>query len=190
MGGPAAGLWLPKKRSALDAKPWLQSFCEVRIKSDDSLEFYINQPSTLGLHGLERPSPGPFHLGPESLEDYQELGFPGLDQPPAAELALLAYCSGPDNHLLLGHLTQFLAERFDALIDFGGLLGYRYSFHDISDQEKAARQAEARALVSSLPGRVWEMPYAAYGGGCGYSHVGDRKFLASWLGHPDFHIIK
>lgn len=190
MGGPAAGLWLPRERSALEAAPWLESFCEVRIENDDALEFYVRQPSAIGLYDFERPSPGPFHLGPESLEDYQELGFPGLDRPPAAELVLLAYSSGRDNHLFLGHLAQFLAERFNALIDFGGLLGYEFSLHDISREEEKARLTTVRALVSSLPGRVWEMPYAAYGGGYGYSHVGDLEFLAAWLGHPNFHMIK
>jgi hypothetical protein len=190
MGGPAAGLWLPVRRSALDAVPWLEGFCDVRIENDDSLEFDVRRPSAIGLQSLERPSSGAFHLGPESLEDYREEGFPGLDRSPAAELSLLAYCSGPDNHLLLGRLALFLAERFDALIDFGGLLGYRYSIHDASDEEEATRLAEARALVSSLPGRVWEMPYAAYGGGRAYSHVGDREFLAAWLEHPDFRMVK
>ncbi|MFF2519384.1 DUF6368 family protein [Streptomyces sp. NPDC058086] len=190
MGGPAAGLWLPGRRSALDAAPWLESFCEVRIENDDSLEFSVRQPSAIGLHGLQQTSPGSFHLGPESLEDYQELGFPGLDRPPAAELALLAYSSGQENHLLLGHLAQFLAERFAALIDLGGLLGYRFCVHGTSRGEEENLLAEARALASSLPGRVWEMPYAAHGGGCGYSHVGDLEFLAAWLDHPNFRMIK
>ncbi|GAA2644675.1 DUF6368 family protein [Nonomuraea recticatena] len=189
MGGPAAGLWLSGERSALEAAPWLESFCEVRIESDDSLEFYVRQPSAVGLYGLERLSLSPFHLGPESLEDYQELDFPGLDRPPTAELALLAHSSGRDNHLLLGHLAHFLAERFDALIDFGGLLGYGFSLHDLSREDEKDCLAEVRALVSSLPGRVWEMPYAAHGGGYGYSHVGDLEFLAAWLGHPNFHMI-
>jgi hypothetical protein len=105
-------------------------------------------------------------------------------------LALLAYCSGQNNHLLLGCLARFLAERLDALIDFGGLLGGGFSLHDISREEERDPLAETRVLVASLPGRIWEMPYATYGGGYGYSHVGDLEFLAAWLGHPDFHMIK
>lgn len=58
------------------------------------------------------------------------------------------------------------------------------------DQEEEARTAEARTLVASLPGRVWEMSHPAYGGGHGYRHVGDREFLASWLSHPNFRMIK
>jgi hypothetical protein len=189
VGGPAAALWLPDQRSALDAVPWLESFCAVRVKRDTSLDFEVRQPSAIGLQGLERPSRGSFHLGPDGiLEDYQELGFPGLDRSPTDALILLASCNGGDDHRLLGHLALFLAKRFNALIDFGGLLGYRY---DASDQEEAACLAEARALVSTLPGRVWEMPYVMYGGGgCGYSHVGDREFLAAWLNHPAFRMIK
>ncbi|MEU6493843.1 DUF6368 family protein [Streptomyces sp. NPDC046984] len=190
MGGPAAGLWLPVRRSALDAVPWLEGFCEVRIQSDDSLEFEVHRPSAIGLQELEWSSPQPFRLGPESLEDYQEFGFPGLERAPAAELAVLSYCSGPDDHRLLGHLTRYLAERYDALIDFGGLLEYRSFLHDPSGQEEADRLAESRALVSSLPGRIREMPYTTEAGGCGYGHVGDRAFLTAWLDHPDFRMIK
>ncbi|MER5385439.1 DUF6368 family protein [Streptomyces sp. NPDC002688] len=190
MGGPEAGLWLAEERSALDALPWLEPFCEVRVEKDESLEFHVRRPSAIGLGGLAQPSPGAFHLGAESLEGYEERGFPGLDRPPAAELALLAYSSGRDNHMLLGHLALLLAERFDALIDFGGLLGYRPSLHEVSDEEEAMRLAEARNLVSSLPGQVWEMPYATDGGGCWYSHIGDRAFLTAWLNHPDFRMIK
>ncbi|MFF3585658.1 DUF6368 family protein [Streptomyces sp. NPDC002387] len=99
-------------------------------------------------------------------------------------------CSGPDNHRLLGHLTRFLAEHYDALIDFGGLLQYRHFRHALSGQEETDRLAASRALVSTLPGRIWEMPYATEAGGCGYSHVGDRAFLTAWLDHPEFRMIK
>ncbi|WP_344422979.1 DUF6368 family protein [Streptomyces lavendulocolor] len=190
-GGPVAGLWLVEERGALDALPWLEGFCDVRAGAGDGewLEIHVRRPSALGLHALPHPAPGAFHLGPESLEDYRELGFPGLDRPPVAQLALLSPRSGRENHLLLGHLALFLAERFDALVDFEGLLGRPSSPDDLPVEEEAARLAEARRLVSSLPGRVWEMPYATYGGGCWYSHVGDRTFLAAWLRHPDFRML-
>ncbi|MFB6986148.1 DUF6368 family protein [Streptomyces sp. NPDC056230] len=185
MGGPAVGLWLSEERSALDAVPWLDSFCEVRA-SDGCLEFHVREPLALGLGRL---SSGPFHLGLESLEDFQELGFPGIDRPPAVELALVAYRSGQDDHLLLGHLALFLAERFDALINFYGLLGYRFSLDDLSEKEEAARLIEARALVTSLPGHISETQYAMAQGGHWYSHIGDREFLTAWLRHPEFHMI-
>ncbi|MFJ9683792.1 DUF6368 family protein [Streptomyces sp. NPDC101194] len=188
MGGPAVGLWLPEERSALDAVPWLGSFCQVQT-SDGCLEFRVREPSALGLYGLGNLSSGPFHLGLDSLDDFQELGFPGIDRPPVAELALVAYCSSQDDHLLLGHLALFLAERFNALINFYGLLGYG-SFHDLSEEEGPARLIEARALVTSLPGRVWETQYATYGGGHSYSHIGDREFLVAWLRHPEFRMIR
>jgi hypothetical protein len=185
MGGPAAGLWLPEQRSALDAAPWLETFCAVRV-ADDSLDFEVLQPSAIGLQGLVLPAPGSFSLGPEegSLGDHWELGFPGLDRPPAAELILLATCNSQEDHLLLGHLALFLAGRFNALIDFGGMLG------DGCRADAAASLAGSRALVASLPGRVWEMPYATTEESCQYTHVGDREFLAAWLRHPGFRMIK
>ncbi|MFF1739013.1 DUF6368 family protein [Streptomyces mirabilis] len=41
-----------------------------------------------------------------------------------------AHGPGRGKHLPLGHLTPALAERFDAPIDFGGLLGRRVSLHE------------------------------------------------------------
>lgn len=186
MAGPAVGLWLPEERSALDAVPWLDSFCEVQTP-DGCLEFHVREPSALGLGNV---SPGRFHLALESLEEYQELGFPGIDQPPAAELALVAYRSSQDDHLVLAHLALLLAEHFDALINFYGLLGYRFPLDGLSDEEEAARLIEARTLAASLPGHVWETQYATYKGGHWYSHIGDREFLTAWLRHPEFRMIQ
>ncbi|MGA5363523.1 DUF6368 family protein [Streptomyces purpurascens] len=50
--------------------------------------------------------------------------------------------------------------------------------------------ARARALVASLPGQVKEVSYDTGGGGRWMRHVGDTEFLAAWLRHPDFHMIK
>jgi hypothetical protein len=172
-------LVLPKQGSALDAVRWLESFCEVRVKDNGSLEFDVRQPSAIGLPGLDdRPHRCDFHLSPDSLEDYEEFGFPGFDHPPAASLVLGVYCSGPVNHRILGHLALFLSapERYDALIDFNGLL--------------KGSLAESRALVSSIPGRIWELPYSTGEDSRWYSHVGDRAFLTAWLDHPEFQMIK
>ncbi|MGW7433484.1 DUF6368 family protein [Streptomyces sp. NPDC054861] len=189
MSGPTAGLWLAEARGARDAVPWLEGFCDVRAEDDAWLAFWVREPAAIGLGGLAHASSARFQLGPETLEDYQELGFPGLDRPPVAELALLASSGARENHLLLGRLALFLAERFDALIDFGGLLGYGHSLDDLPAEEETVRLAEARRLVSILPGRVWEVPYTTYDGGRWYSHVGDRAFLSAWLEHPDFHLL-
>nr|WSX75449.1 DUF6368 family protein [Streptomyces sp. NBC_00899] len=188
MGRSAVGLWLPEKHEALDAAPWLEHFCDLEARSDGSIDVCVRNPSAVGLPYLQQAE-GRFNLGPEAIDDGEQAAFPGLDTPPAAELVVFAYCSGPQEHRLLGHLALFLAERFGALIDFGGMLGYRYAGHCRTVEEKAARLAESRALVASLPGRVLEMPFEIEDGLYGYSHVGDREFLAAWLGHPDFRLI-
>ncbi|MEU4115611.1 DUF6368 family protein [Kitasatospora sp. NPDC028055] len=190
MGGPAAGLWLTERRSAVEAVPWLAEFCEIRAEGDDSVEFALRDPSVLGLPGLDVSSLCPFQLGPEPLDDDEYFGFPGLDHPPVTALYVVAYCSGRENHLALGHLVRFLAERFDALIDFNGLLGYCRPFTGLSAEEEAAGLAEARAFVSTLPGRTWQLPYATSDGGRWYGHIGDVEFLTAWLAHPEFRMVK
>lgn len=189
MSGPTVGLWLPQERSALDAVPWLEGFCDLECVSGGDVDFTVRDPAALGLPELRQEHPCRYGLGPDVLDAAEQAGYPGLDEPPAAELALVASVNTPEAHLVLGHLALFLAQRFDALVDFGGLLGYRCSARDLTREEEALRLAESRALVAPLPGRVREMPYATEGGHHAYSHVADRTFLAAWLAHPDFRLI-
>uniref|UniRef100_UPI00404017D9 DUF6368 family protein n=1 Tax=Streptomyces sp. SS7 TaxID=3108485 RepID=UPI00404017D9 len=102
-------------------------------------------------------------------------------------LVLGAGCSRPANHHVLGHLALALAERLDTLIDFDGLLSYPAPRDDTGDE---ASLDQARALVASLPGRVAEVSYDTGGGGRWFRHVRDVKFLAAWLQHPGFHLVK
>ncbi|MEU8510806.1 DUF6368 family protein [Kitasatospora sp. NPDC048722] len=164
-GGPAVGLWLPEVRGAVEALPWLEGFCEVRLDHGRAA-FSVRDPSPLGLRSLG--GAGSFELGPESLDAYREFGFPGFDRPPVTALGLLAHRSGPDDHRAFGHLALWLAERFDALIDF---------------TDELPRQAV------ELPGRLREQPYGLDGGGRALVHVGDREFLAAWLRHPEFRLV-
>ncbi|GHI08639.1 hypothetical protein AQI88_04195 [Streptomyces cellostaticus] len=101
---------------------------------------------------------------PGADDDYS--GFP---RPPAHGIVLLAGSSGPPNHRALGHLALTLARRLGALIDFDGML-----FEG----------------PSPFPGTLREVSYDTGDGERSVRQVGDAEFLAAWLGHPGFRLVK
>lgn len=74
-----------------------------------------------------------------------------------------AGCSGPTNHMLLGHLTLALARRLDALIDFDGLLSGHPPVGGGTGPD--AVPARASEFASALPGNLAVVSYDTGGGG-------------------------
>lgn len=94
-----------------------------------------------------------------------------------------------------GRTGLTLARRFGALVDFGGALepdarppGVPYAEPDVEQSELLL--ASIHAAVAALPGTVHEFRYRTWRGTPWVSHVGDTEFLAAWLNHPRFHMIK
>ncbi|XIE77168.1 DUF6368 family protein [Streptomyces sp. SBR177] len=192
MSGPAVGLWLFEAREfgdiLADVVPWLESFCEpVETKVGSDLEFWVRDGSAVGLPALDPTGVGVLFLSEDVEIPAEDEDYSAFSRPPVQGLVLGAGCSGPANHQALGHLALALAERLDALIDFDGLLSYPTPGDDTGNASALGR---ARALVASLPGRVAEVSYDTGGGGRWFRHVGDVRFLAAWLQHPGFHLVK
>ncbi|MFJ9799999.1 DUF6368 family protein [Streptomyces wuyuanensis] len=193
MSGPAVGLWLFEPREfgdiLTDVVPWLESFCEpVETKVGSGLEFWVRDGSAVSLSALDPTSGvGVFFLSEDEEIPAEDEDYSPLSQSPVQGLVLGAGCSGPANHQVLGHLALALAERLDALIDFDGLLSCPTPRDDTGNEESLDR---ARVLVASLPGRVAEVSYDTGGGGRWFRHIGDVEFLAAWLQHPGFHLVK
>ncbi|MEW9527402.1 DUF6368 family protein [Microbispora sp. NPDC049125] len=196
MAGPAVALLLTKRRERsdfTDLVPWLETFCDpVEIDDDDSLNFWIRKPATLGAPpDLDVTEAGLFNLSHDNNFGMGGEDYSAFTPPPVQGLALFAGSSGRTNHLLLGYVALVMARRFSAFIDFDGALGYRRRLLDLVT-ENETRRTEARQLVSSLPGVIKEVSwsYPDDYGSHGWSHVGDAEFLAAWLEHPEFHLIK
>lgn len=191
MSGPAVGLWLFEVREfgdiLADVVPWLESFCEpVETKVGSDLDFWVRNGSAVGLPALDSTSVGVFFLSEDEEIPAEDEDYSAFSRPPVQGLVLGAYCSGPANHQVLGHLALALAERLGALIDFDGLLSHPTPRDDTDE----TLLGMARALVASLPGRVTEVSYDTGGGSRWFRHVGDVEFLEAWLRHPAFHLVK
>ncbi|MFF7041141.1 DUF6368 family protein [Streptomyces massasporeus] len=192
MSGPAVGLWLFEPREfrdiLADVVPWLESFCEpVETKVGSDPDFWVRDGSAIGLPALDPTGVGVFFLSQDEEIPAEDEDYSPFSRSPVQGLVLGAGCSGPANHQVLGHLALVLAERLDALIDFDGLLSCPTPRDDTGGGESLDR---ARALVASLPGRVAEVSYDTGDGGRWFRHVGDVEFLAAWLQHPGFHLVK
>ncbi|MEU2623031.1 DUF6368 family protein [Streptomyces sp. NPDC007157] len=193
MAGPAVGLWLFEQRGfadiLADVVPWLETFCDpVETKASGDVDFWVRDGSALGLRAFDPAGVGVFFLSVDEETPAEDEDYSSFFRPPAQGLVVGAGCSGPVNHMLLGHLTLALACRLDALVDFDGLLSSRPGTGEDTGTE--AVLARARALASALPGKLSEVSYDTGGGGRWLRHVGDVEFLQAWLQHPHFHLIK
>ncbi|MFD9537384.1 DUF6368 family protein [Streptomyces sp. NPDC060010] len=159
----------------------------METKASGDVDFWVRDSSSLGLCAFDPADVGVFFLSEDEELPAEDEDYSTFSRPPVQGL-IVAGCSGPVNHMLLSHLTLALARRFDALVDFDGLLsGYRTVGDDKSHEAVLAR---ARAMASALPGRLTEVPYGTRDGGRWLRHVGDVEFLEAWLRHPDFHLVK
>ncbi|GAA2455306.1 hypothetical protein GCM10010191_88040 [Actinomadura vinacea] len=192
MSGPAVGLWLFEACGfdGILAKvvPWLETFCDpVDVEPRGDLAFWPRDGAAIGLDGYSPGETCAFFLSEDECIPADDDDYSAFARPPVQGLILDAGCSGRMNHIVLGHLALALAPRLDALVDFDGVLGYPTPRDETRNEADLVR---ARALMTSLPGRIEEVSYDTGGGGRWFRHVGDAEFLAAWLHHPDFHLVK
>ncbi|SNS04050.1 hypothetical protein SAMN05216276_100327 [Streptosporangium subroseum] len=196
MAGPALVLLLMERRERSDFAdfvPWLKTFCSpIEVTDDGSLDFWVRDPSFLGAPVTldDTGFPG-FHLSQDAEFGADGGEYSAFTPQPVQGLLLYANASGHINHLLLGYLALAMAHRLGALIEFDGLLGYGHRLLELG-AESGDHRAEAWQLVSSLPGVIKEVSWGTPDDdeGQGWFHVGDAEFLAAWLAHPEFHLIK
>jgi hypothetical protein len=112
---------------------------------------------------------------------------------PGIQITLCAMVNSDYDHLVLGHLALGLARRYDALVDLCGPLPVprlHASTWPHSWQDEPEHAAATRTVIASLPGRVYEIAYRTVTGGTWVYHLVDARFLAEWLAHPDFRMVK
>lgn len=107
---------------------------------------------------------------------------------PASELIVSVMSKGDAEHKTLAHISVFLAERFDGLINLGGCLSWR------SDAVGKDKQSQIFDWVN-IPGMLIEVNASTDGGsdtsyGEPSFHVVDALCMRSWIIHPNFCMIK
>lgn len=198
MAGPVASVLLPVALTGEEATAFNGWLNEVFIRYDDG--WFLRVPTAIGapdsatdagllLIGRE-PWPGEEDLEEEFSDFTDQIGYR-----PGEQIEVCAMVNGPIDHLVLGHICLTLARRYDALVDFGGavdLADHPPKIHYFTDDIEEAEQliAAIEAAISTLPGKVYSIRYETARGTPWVSHVGDAEFLAVWLTHPRFHMIK
>lgn len=193
MGGPAAGILLkqiPESNQLADLRTWLGGIAEFRADSPTDIregwEFFARWPVELGeepsrgacLGGIQlyvldlaREYSGASFLTPNDWAGYEE----AIGWMPAAELAVSINCNQPRDHKTLAWLCIHIAEKFDGLVDLGGII-------PIPDTEER--------ILAGLSGSAVQVPYQIEDHRWGRVDVVDSEFLRGWIHRPNFHMIK
>jgi hypothetical protein len=132
----------------------------------------------------------PWRVGDKNQGQLAEL----IGYEPAEMLVASAACNQRGDHLMLGHLCLGLARRFNAFVHFNGMLNLvtlpASPEITLTKQEADDAMALQAERIRRLPGSVFGLRYRIQTGRYGILHVGDATFLAAWVRHPRFRMIK
>jgi hypothetical protein len=190
-----AGAWARSDRDELFG--WLG----LAFARETGEDWRLRDPARLGLAGHpgpdDRDTARPFlvTIGPWQADEHDEEAelVDAIGYQPGTQITLCAMVNSDYDHLVLGHLALALARRYDALVDLGGPLPVPRppgSTWPHSWQDEPQQVAATRTVIASLPGRVYEIAYRTVTGGTWVHHLVDARFLAEWLAHPDFRMVK
>ena len=196
MAGPSAAVLLPTAWAAADVdelRVWL-----ARSFSPDGSEnwWVLRDPRALGMSESLKPGPMLVEPGPHEDDDVDETACltRAAHFAPGCEIVLAAAVNGADDHRLLAELAVLIARRYKGLIDLGGRLPVPAPVGmpppAASDAADEHRTGGARETIMALPGRWHEIPYRTAGGEVATYHVVDADFLAAWINHPLFRMVK
>jgi uncharacterized protein DUF6368 len=119
---------------------------------------------------------------------------------PVAGLWLGMGVNQRDDHRILGEVACHVSRLLGGIISFHGALlptptevagewPWRGTHVDLP--RIASRTPPATdQLLPTLPGKIIALAYHTAAGRTAVCHVGDAEFMASWLKHPEFHLVK
>jgi Family of unknown function (DUF6368) len=173
---------------------WLN---EVFTGYDDG--WFLRAPAAIGAPDSTAADPGLLLIRRVPWPDMDDLEEDSRDftdrigYRPGEQIQVSAMINRPVDHLVLGHICLTLARRYDALVDFDGAVDLAdhppMTFtEDVEETEQLIAAIET--AISVLPGKVYSIRYATALGTPWITHIGDAEFLAAWLDHPRFHMIK
>ena len=121
---------------------------------------------------------------------------------PRSRILLVARGNTADDHRTLGELALQCARTFGGAINLHGALeiGSRTPIN-LETVDDLIAQLEGNldwsevskpteAFLRAMPGRVLTVPYQTIDNRNWVEHICDAEFMAAWLKHPSFHMIK
>jgi len=117
---------------------------------------------------------------------------------PKSYISIAAGRNQAEDHRVLGEVALYFARAYGGVIDFGGALipsstlseEQRSDILQLYGSNWSDIAAPLEQFFARLPGRLIAVPYETADARTWVSHVGDTEFMAAWLSHPDFHMIK
>lgn len=168
--GPGVSIILSRSPTDSDVAALDEIARSLGTANESAADFHVE--TTVPIGGTTSAGEGgrPFVAGFEDLQYdgseieaiIQEFGFVSVSL-----IGVGAMCNAEVDHRILGELAAHLAERFEGLVGFNGLLGV--------DRVRS--------------GKLSDLPYEVDGRRL-TSNVGDLEFLLGWLSDPAFHMIK
>jgi hypothetical protein len=216
MGGPYVEILLGKEISAEDRLKVKTLFESMSIRPSKReiwpafsivstkliSGFYEDKGRRFGIKGKGRFFEIAWITGEAYIEKYEDFSslckdvFRPFALLPCAGIGLQALGNQKEDHRILGELALYLAKAFEGLVDFGGaLLPPNYDafcrnplFFKQANWEDVREPFEQ--WQQTMPGRIIAIPYQTASGRTWATHIGDAEFMAAWLQHPGFHMIK
>jgi Family of unknown function (DUF6368) len=121
---------------------------------------------------------------------------------PRSRIFLDLGCNEARDHRILGELAIYFARTLSGVIDFNGALMITPTFEgregamewlssfEQSNWSEFSKLIGRSQWMGGMPGRILSIPYETANGHTWTNHVCDKDFMAAWLEHPSFHMIK
>jgi Family of unknown function (DUF6368) len=162
------------------------------IDEQDKKEFCFKKGKTLGLNLKETSCTFLYHIDCKEENDELEAQYlAALKQQPVAFINISAMCNDDSDHYLLAAFAIEINKIVGGYIDLNGQIvapllkdnNGKFIMHTHQDEIN---------YVQSIKGEIHEMHYdeTDIGGRAGYFHVIDAVWLANWMNHDDFRLIK
>ncbi len=156
--------------------------------------------STKYINGSAEADGQPFALSINKIDkdNYEDASLANISSRigylPVYDIAIIAMCNQSIDHRILGELTYYFTNMFEAYIDFGGALlptlkhlpwYMRSGTHSWQDIEPYYQK-----MKSKIEGKLHVITYKVDSNRTWAYQIGDVEFMKNWLTHPDFHMVK
>jgi hypothetical protein len=195
MAGPVIQLRATKFEKSDQTKmlKMLERIAIIDEKRDNYYDFRFKKGKTLGLNLKEHSCPFLLDISTkkEQLDDLQKADFKAkIKDNPVAFVGVSAMRNGKEDHRLLAAFMLELQKILGGYIHLNGSIvppllcdkNGNFIHHIHADEVN---------YVKSIKGEIHEIHYEIETGGrTSYSHICNAEWLANWLQHDDFHLIK